>query len=60
MLAIPLGLYQTGSEYPGRLPLFLVCVTPVLQLTRRYWPLGASMIFDKYFPLINAFHIDWL
>ena len=30
MLAIPLGLYHTGSEYPGRSTILLVCVNPEL------------------------------
>ena len=54
MLDIPLGLYQTGSEYPGRSPTLLVCVTPAFQFTRRYWPSGAYMIFERYFMLMNA------
>ena len=60
MLAIPLGLYQTGSEYLGRSPTILVCVTPALKWTHEYCTPGASIIFDTYFPLMNAFHIDWL
>ena len=60
MLAIPLGLYHTGSEYPGRSPILLVFVTPVLQWTHGYCPLGSYLIFDRYFPLINAFHVDLL
>ena len=60
MLYITLGLYHTGSEYPRRSPILLVCVTPELQWTRRYFPSGASLIFERYFPLINAFHFDWL
>ena len=58
--AIPLGLYHTGSEYPGRSPILLVCVTPELQWTRRYFPSGASLMFERYFPLINTLHVDWL
>ena len=57
MLDNPLGLYQTGSEYP---PILLACVTPVLQWTCIYCKLGASLIFDTYFPLMNALHVDWL
>ena len=59
MLDISLGLYQKGSEYPGRSPIFLVCVTPELQWTRRYFPLEASLIFDRYFPLMNALNVKW-
>ena len=55
-----LGVYHTGSEYPGRSPILLVCVTPALQWTRRYFPSGASLMFESYFPLINALHVDWL
>ena len=54
MLAIPLGLYQTGLEYPGRSPIVLVSVTPELQCTHRYFPSGASMIFERYFTLMNT------
>ena len=60
MLYIPLGLYYTRSEYPGRSPIVLVCVNPVLQWTRRYFPLGASLIFESYFSLMNVLHVDWL
>ena len=60
MLAIPLRLYQTGSKYPGRSLILLVCVTPELQWTHRYFPQGAYMIFDRYFSLMNALHVDWL
>ena len=60
MLDIPLGLYQTGSKYPGRSPIVLVCVTPVLQWKCIYCPLGASIIFERYFPLMNALHINRL
>ena len=60
MLAIPLGLYHTGSEYPGRSPIVLVCVTPMLQWTRIYYPSGESLIFERYFLLVNAFHVDCL
>ena len=49
MLAIPLGLYHTGSEYPGSSPIFLVCVTPALKWTHRYCTLGASLIFERVF-----------
>ena len=34
--------------------------TSALQWTRRYCPSGASLMFDSYFPLINALHVDWL
>ena len=60
MLAIPLGLYHTGSKYPGRLPILFVCVTPALQWTRIYCPSGASLIFERYFSLVNALHVYWL
>ena len=60
MLSIPLGLYQTGSEYPGRSPILLVCVNPALKWTRRYFPSGASLIFERYFMLMNALHVNWL
>ena len=40
--------------------MLLVCVTPALQWTRRYCSLGASLIFEGYFLLINALHVDWL
>ena len=23
------------------------------------FPLGSSLMFDRYFPLIKAFHVDW-
>ena len=58
MLAIPLELYQTGSEYMGRSPILLVCVTPELQWTHRSFSSGASMIFESYFPLMNVLHVD--
>ena len=60
MLAIPFGLYHTVSEYHRRSPILLVCVTPELQWTHRYFPPGASLIFDRYFSLMNALHVDWL
>ena len=60
MFAIHLGLYHTGTEYPRRPPILLVCVTLALQWTRRYFPSGASLTFERYFPLINALHVDWL
>ena len=60
MLAIPLGLYHTGSEYPGRSPIVLVCVTPLFQWKCRYFSSGGSMIFERYFSVINALHINWL
>ena len=37
----------------------LVCVTPVLQWIHRYFPYGASLIFERYFLLLNALHVDW-
>ena len=60
MLAIPLGLYRTGSEYPGSSPIFLVCVTPVLQWIRGYFSSVSSLIFDRDFTLVNALNVDWL
>ena len=59
MLAIPLGLYHTGSEYPGRSPILLVCVTLAIKWTFIYCPSGASLILERYFLLINALHVDW-
>ena len=41
-------------------PIFLVCVTPVLQWKRRYFPLVTSLIFEMYFLLMNVLHVDWL
>ena len=58
MLSIPLGLYHTGSEYTGRSPILLVCVTTMLQWTHRYCPLGESLIFERYFLLKNALHVN--
>ena len=58
MLDIPLGLYQTGLEYPGRSPILLVCVTYVLKWTHIYCPLGESLVFEMYFLLMNALHVD--
>ena len=40
-------------------PILLVCVITKLQWTRRYCPLGASLIFESYFPLMNALHFNW-
>ena len=60
MLAILLGLYHTGSEYLGRSPIILVCVTDKLQWTHRYFPSGTSLIFERYFTLMNVLHVDWL
>ena len=60
MLDIPLGLYQIRSEYLGRSPTVLVCVTPALQWKRRYCPSGASLIFERYFLLMNVLHVDQL
>ena len=60
MFAIPLGLYHTGSECTGISPILLVCVTPALQWTRRYFPPGVPIIFERYFLLMNALHVDWL
>ena len=60
MLAIPLGLYHTGLEYLGRSPILLVCVTPTLQWTLRYFPSGTSLIFERYFSLMNSLHVYWL
>ena len=34
--------------------IFFVFVTPVLQCTHIYGPLGESMIFEKYFPLMKG------
>ena len=31
-----------------------------LQWTRWYCPPGSSLMFESYFPLINAFHVNWL
>ena len=59
MLAITLELYQTGSGYTGRSPILLVCVTTKLQWTRIYLPLGTFLIFERYFPLMNALHVYW-
>ena len=44
----------------GRSPILLVCVTPALKWTHRYYPSGASLIFERYFLLMNALHVDWL
>ena len=38
----------------------LVCVTPALQLKRRYCPSGKSLISERYFMLMNALHVNWL
>ena len=38
----------------------LVFVNPALQWTHTYCPLGASLIFESYFLLMNALHVDWL
>ena len=40
--------------------MLLVCVTPALQWTCKYFPSGASLIFERYFPLMNALLVDWL
>ena len=40
--------------------MLLVYFTPVLQWTRRYFLLGAFLIFENYFRLMNALHVDWL
>ena len=60
MLDIPLGFYQTGSEYLRRCPILFVCVTPALNCTRRYYPQGVSLIFYRYFQLINVLRVYWL
>ena len=57
VVVTPPSIYQ---EYPGRSPILLVCVTSSLQWTRRYCPSRESIIFERYFPLINALHVDWL
>ena len=59
MLDIPLGLYHTRSKYLGRSPMLLVCVTTALQWTHRYYPSGASMIFERYFLFTNVLHVNW-
>ena len=51
-------LYRIGIS--GEVTIFWVCVTPALQWTRRYFPLVSSMIFERYFLLMNALHVDWL
>ena len=60
MSAITFGLYQTGFEYPGRLPILLKCVTHELQWTRRYFLSGVFMIFDRYFALMKVLYVDLL
>ena len=35
-------------------------VTISLQRTRRYFPAGAFLVFDKYLPLMKALHVDLL
>ena len=59
MLAIPFGLYQTVFEYPGRSLILLVYVSPSFQLTCKYYPSGASLMFDRYFPLMKALRVYW-
>ena len=60
MLEIPLVLYHIRLEYPGRSPILLMGVTPALKWTRRYCPSVESLIFERYFPLMNVLHVDWL
>ena len=58
MLDILFGLYQIEFEYPEMSPILLVHVTPSLQCTCRYFPSGASQMFDGYFPLMKALHVE--
>ena len=60
MFAIPFGLYLTVLYYPGSSQIVLVHVTPALPLRHRYFPSVAPLMFDRYFPLMTAFHVDWL
>ena len=60
MLAIPLELYHTILKYPGRSPIFLLYGNTALQWAHRYFPSGVSLVFERYFPLMNALHVDWL
>ena len=55
-----LGVIPYRIEISREVTNFLVCVTPALQWTRRYCPLGASLIFERYFSLTNALHVYWL
>ena len=60
MLDIPFGFYYPGFEYPGRSLTLLVYVTPASKWTHRYYPLGESMMFDRYLLLMKELNVDWL
>ena len=59
MLTIPFGLYQTVLEYPGRSPILLVCVTNVLQWTRRFFSIGSISDIWEVFSIDECFSC-WL
>ena len=60
ILDTPVGVYQAGFDYPGRSPFLLVHVSHSLHLTHRYCLSGAFLMFDRFLPLMKAFHFDWL
>ena len=45
----PLKIIPDRIRISGEVTIILVCVTPELQYTRRYCPLGASLISERYF-----------
>ena len=55
-----LGVIPDRIRISGEVANFLMCVTPVLQWTRRYFPSGSSLIFESYFTLMNALHVNLL
>ena len=55
-----LGVIPYRIKISQEITNFLVCVTPALKWTRRYCPSGESLIFERYFSLMNALHVDWL
>ena len=55
-----LGVIPESILISREITSFFECVTPALQWTRRYFPLQASLIFDSYFPLMNALHVNFL
>ena len=60
VVSYSLGVIPYRIIISGEFTIFLLCVAPSLQWTRRYFPLGASLVFERYFPLMNALHVDWL
>ena len=55
-----LGVITYSIRISREVAIFFVFVTPALQWTCIYFPSGASLIFERYFTLMNALHVNWL